>query len=121
MTNPFALVIEDDPKLGAVFEIALQQAGFETALDNDGSQFLTKLADKEPALVLLDLHLPYASGPEILRQIRANPHWVKTPVIVATADLYLAKSLQGQAEYILLKPVSAARLLEIAKSVLSNP
>ncbi len=114
MTQPFAIIIEDDPKLGVIFEKSLQQAGYETALDADGDRFLTILADRDPALILLDLHLPYNSGVEILQQLRADPRFANTPVLVATADIYLAKTLQGQADYVLVKPVSVARLIEIA-------
>jgi CheY-like chemotaxis protein len=60
------------------------------------------------------MHLPYASGADILRQIRSNKRWAKVPIIVATADLFAAKSLQDQAEYVLVKPVGVGRLLEIA-------
>ena len=35
------------------------------------------------------------------------------PIIIATADLFAAKSLQGKADYVLSKPVSVGRLLEI--------
>jgi CheY-like chemotaxis protein len=117
MTKPFALVIEDDPKLGLIFEKSLQQAGYETARDADGDRFLTILADHDPALILLDLHLPYNSGVEILSQIRADQRLANTPVVVATADLYQAKALQGQVDYILVKPVSVARLIEIATRI----
>ena len=114
MEKPFALIIEDDPKLGSIFVAALGQAGYETALDADGNRFLTLLGDKTPTLILLDLHLPYASGAEILAQIRADSRLAKIPIIIATADLYLARDFQGQVDHILLKPISMARLINIA-------
>jgi len=48
MTRPFALIIEDDPKLGAVFQIALQKAGFDTDLDPDGNLFTQNLQEDSP-------------------------------------------------------------------------
>lgn len=114
MTKPFAVIVEDDPKLGIIYEAALQQAGYDTYLDKDGDQIMDKLPSVDPALIILDMHLPYASGAEILRQIRSDERWTKVPIIIATADLFAAKSLQGQAEYVLVKPVSIGRLLEIA-------
>jgi DNA-binding response OmpR family regulator len=113
MTKPFAMIVEDDPKLGIIYEAALQQAGYDTYLDKDGDQVMDKLSSVDPALIILDMHLPYASGADILRQIRSDKRWAKVPIIVATADLFAAKSLQGQAEYVLVKPVSVGRLLEI--------
>lgn len=113
MTSPLAILVEDDPKLGTIYETALQQAGYETFLDADGDRVMDYLPGVDPALIILDAHLPYASGMDLLSQIRANPRWSHIPIIVATADLHLAKSLQGQAEYVLLKPVGLARLMEI--------
>ncbi|MGC1378762.1 MAG: response regulator [Anaerolineales bacterium] len=113
MNPPLAMIAEDDPKLGMIYETALQQAGYATYLDKGGDQLLNDLPGLDPALIILDMQLPYASGADILRQIRADKRWDKVPIIVATADLFAAKSLQGQAEYVLLKPVSVARLLEI--------
>jgi DNA-binding response OmpR family regulator len=118
MTRPLAIIVEDDPKLGAIYETALQQTGYDTYLDADGNRVMDHLPTVEPALIILDAHLPYATGADLLRQIRSNPRWSKVPMIVATADLFLAKSLQGQAEYVLLKPVSVGRLLEITNHLL---
>jgi len=113
MTQRFALIIEDDPKLCVIFQTALQQAGFETDLDTTGDQFSNKLSSAAPDLVILDIHLPYASGKDILDQIRSNELWANTVVIVTTADLILSKSLEMQADYVLIKPVSVGRLMKI--------
>ncbi len=117
MTQPLAVIIEDDPKLGAIYETALKQAGYDTYLDTDGNQVMAYLSGANPELIILDMHMPYASGEDILRQIRSDKRWSGIPMIIATADLFLAKSLQGRAEYVLLKPISLGRLLEIAQSL----
>lgn len=113
MTQPLVLIIEDDPRLAAIYQKKLQQIGFDTALDMDGNQHASLLAAIRPAGIILDLHMPFASGVEILRQIRSNQRLANVPVIVITADFVLAKSIEGQAEEILIKPVSTNRLSEI--------
>ena len=122
MTNPFALIVEDDPNLGFVFATTLQQLGYETGLDANGDRYREFLSNRIPALILLDLHLPYASGKEILEQIRSDPRFVNTAIIVATADLFSARSVgaEGKADYVLLKPVRVARLIEIATHIQSS-
>ena len=116
MAKRSALIIEDDPKLCVIYQTALQQAGFETDLDSTGSQFPDKLSSMQPDLVVLDIHLPYASGKDILEQIRSDERWAKVVVIVTTADLFLSKSLEKQADYVLIKPVSVGRLMKIVAS-----
>ena len=116
MVKRSALIIEDDPKLCVIYQTALQQAGFETDLDSTGNQFSDKLSSMQPDLVILDIHLPYASGKDILEQIRSDERWAKAIVIVTTADIFLSKSLEKQADYVLIKPVSVGRLMKIIAS-----
>lgn len=113
MSKPYALVIEDDPALSRIYTIALQEAGFDAALDINGNQYSSLITARKPALVLLDLHLPYASGADILYDLRAKcPDAV---IAVVTADFIKAKSLPDKADHILIKPVSVERLKKIAE------
>jgi DNA-binding response OmpR family regulator len=118
MTKPSALIIEDDPKLGTIFQIALQQVGFEAEIDSTGKQFSTNFSSSAPVpnLIILNIHLPYASGQEIIRQIRSDVRWAATVVIVTTADLFLAKSMEKLADHVLIKPVSVERIMKIVAS-----
>jgi DNA-binding response OmpR family regulator len=113
MTIPLALIFEDDPKLKTVFERALQLAGFATEIVIDGLQARSRISGTPPDLLLLDLHLPYLTGMEILKLIRADSRWAETPVIVATADIVHAKELEGQVQ-VLIKPVGIEQLRQIA-------
>ncbi len=113
--QPYAIVIEDDPKLSIIFQTALQEAGFDTALDINGDKYHALLDVGQPALVILDLHLPFAFGGDILDVIRAR--YPKTVVAIVTADFIKAKTLAGKADHILVKPVSVASLLKLAESV----
>jgi DNA-binding response OmpR family regulator len=115
MTQSYALVLEDDPKLGVIFQTALQQAGYDTDLDENGNRYRTLLNARRPDLVILDLHLPFAFGGDILNEIRAK--YPDTIVAVVTADLIKAKTLTGKADHILIKPVSVASLLRLADSI----
>ena len=115
MTQPYAIILEDDPKLGVIYQTVLQQAGYETDLDANGNRYHAFLGARQPDLVILDLHLPYAFGGDILNEIRAK--YSDTVVAVVTADLVKAKTLTGKADHILVKPVSVASLLRLAESL----
>ncbi len=115
MSKLYALIIEDDPKLSSIFQTALEQAGFETAVDLNGDRYQLLLDKGEPALVILDLHLPFASGVDILETIRAR--YINTVIAIVTADFIKAKTLTGKADHVLIKPVSVASLLKIAESI----
>ena len=91
-TKPLALIIEDDLDLSEIFSIALRSDGFETELVRDGKQALERLAGAPPAIILLDLHLPYVDGATILRAIHENERYADTGVIVTTADAQMASN-----------------------------
>ena len=115
--NPLAFIIEDNESVAEVFQVALERAQFEIELIQDGRTALDRLAIATPALILLDLHLPYVSGEEILRYIRAEQRLTETRVILATADLLKAKSLEDEADFVLVKPFGFIQLHELAKQL----
>ena len=115
--NPLALIIEDNEAVAEVFQTAIAWAEYETELIKDGRAAMERLAIVTPAIILLDLHLPFVSGDEILRYIRSQERLAKTRVILATADLIKAESLEGQADFILVKPFGFTQLHDLAKQL----
>jgi len=114
MSNPFALIIEDDYDASLIFAEALQAAGFETEIIRSGDTALARLAATTPDAVVLDLHMPHVSGVDIMEQIRADERLAETQVIVATADPRLADTLQDDADLVLIKPISFSQLRDLA-------
>ncbi len=80
----------------------------------NGLQAIETLADIEPSLVLLDLHLPGVTGDKVLESIRATERLKETTVIVATADPLMADTLNGQGDFVFLKPISFGQLRDLA-------
>ncbi len=112
--NPFALIIEDDSKISTIFAQALKTVEYETEIIHDGQLAIQRLAETTPHVVVLDLHLPTVSGPEILHQIRSDERFAETRVMVVTADSALADTLQDEADLVLLKPISFNQLRDLA-------
>ncbi|MEM7333710.1 MAG: response regulator [Chloroflexota bacterium] len=113
-----AIVIEDDVTLAQVFCEALNHAGYDPTIFNDGQDALENLAqDTKPYLIVLDLHLPNVSGAEILRFIRSEDELKETKVIVASADGTLATTpeIEQFATFLLQKPVRFSQLQMLAK------
>ena len=104
-------VVEDDDDLGEAITFVLQEAGFETELIQDGLNAMQRIRQQAPDLVLLDMHLPGMSGLEILDRVRADTRFEKVRVMVTTADLTMAKAVEGKADVIFTKPYSVSELL----------
>ena len=120
MDLPLALILEDDPKLAELYETVLKQCNYETRVIDSGRDAQKSLDTLSPTLILLDIHLPYVSGMDLLKQIQAGERFKKTTTVVMTADLYTAKELEGKVEHVLLKTHGIASLRNIATRVHPN-
>ena len=114
MSKPLALIVEDDPYLNKIFSVTLK-TDFEVESMDTGDAALARLDQVVPALVVLDLHLPGASGEVILSKIRKDSRLTKIRVILSTADERQAEVLHGKADVVLLKPVSPSQLKFLAQ------
>lgn len=112
--KPLAIIIEDNEDQNLVFTTALEQAGYYTESIQDGVQAQKRLTEIIPKVVVLDLHLPGVDGEKLLHQIRADRRLASTRVVLATADASLASTLQSQADYVFLKPISFSQLNQLA-------
>ncbi|MCB0155755.1 MAG: response regulator [Anaerolineae bacterium] len=119
MTKPTALIIEDDPKLAKIFSEALKMSDFAIEIFHQGDLALKWLATATPDIIILDIHLPYLSGRDILAGIRTKPHLAQSRIIVVTADLFEAEDLQGQVDQVLMKPISFQRLHRVVEQLLA--
>lgn len=115
ITDPTALVVEDDAYLALIFSTALRDAGFTVTSAVNGKRALGELEDKTPNVILLDLHLPDINGTEILGMLRENKRFADTQIILATADPLLADTYHEQADMVLIKPVSYVQLRDLAR------
>ncbi|MGH2594167.1 MAG: response regulator transcription factor [Anaerolineae bacterium] len=104
------LIIEDDPQIGDVVRLLLEQDGFEVVLALDGLEGLRRLYETQPDLVILDLMLPQMDGWEVCRRIRELSI---VPVIIMTSrrsDEEKIKGLRMGADDYIVKPFDPQEL-----------
>jgi len=123
LLNRQALIIEDEVSLAGIFAQALKLAGYQTGEIYDGQEAIDQLRQIEeaPALVLLDYHLPFVSGYEILQLIRGDQRFSNTRVIMATADpAALLGDVEKEADLVLVKPISYIQLRDLASRLMAS-
>ena len=113
-----ALVVEDDVDLSEIFSEALQSAGYEVEVVNDGNLAMQRLGEITPYVVILDLHLPGVDGRHILQSIRTDERLKETLVVIASADAGLAQTLD--ADLTLLKPISFTQLRDLTRRLMKK-
>lgn len=62
-----ALVVDDDPDIAPIVELALARFGFEVSAVSDGASALVRLRSRVFDLVILDLGMAELDGFEVLK------------------------------------------------------
>ena len=118
MSNPYALVVEDEPLVAELFRRALQDAGYQAEVMDNGHKAQAKLVFTSPEVVLLDMNLPNISSSVLLRQIRGQRRLSGTHVVVVTGDKEAAKTFADEADQVLVKPVDYDQVRQVAERFL---
>ena len=80
------LVADDEPHIGRIIQMKLEQGPFRVTLAFDGRQALEALErEGDINLVLLDLMMPELSGLDVLARIRSDARFKELPCIILTA------------------------------------
>lgn len=116
--GPDILVVDDDPRLREVVRYALSRAGFSIREAGDGAAALRAVAEREPALIVLDVLMPELDGIEVCRTLRRTSD---VPIVFLSSrgeelDRVLGLELGGD-DY-LTKPFSTRELVSRVKAVL---
>lgn len=117
MEKPFALIVEDDRDIVALFRHVLDLAGYRTEIVLHGKVAAEHLAKSTPDIVLLDLGLPGMSGGEILAMMRANERLKNVPVVIITANAHLVEALPVAPQLVLIKPVNIEQMSNLIQRI----
>jgi two-component system alkaline phosphatase synthesis response regulator PhoP len=79
------LFVDDDALLRRLVRHMLEQGGYKVSLASSGKEGLTSARTQLPDLILLDLMMPGMNGFEVCREIRRDPRFSSTPVVMLTA------------------------------------
>ena len=108
------LVADDEPHIGRIIKMKLEQGPFRVTLAYDGREALDVLdRESDICLVLLDLMMPHLSGLDVLAAMRQNPRLRDLPCIILTAagqEQQHTSAMQLGANDFLTKPFSPKKL-----------
>src|SRR5215470_13966507 len=79
------LIVDDEFGLADITADLLTEEGYDVALAINGKLGLESLAVRRADIVITDLMMPVMDGPELIRQMRANPELAAIPAILMTA------------------------------------
>lgn len=118
------VLVEDNEADVTLLHFALRENSFTYDLEvfADGRQAFQFLQSESevPDLFIIDLNVPFCSGVEILRQIKALSRWASVPVAILTssaAERERNACLDLGATSFLLKPVDLDDYLKLGVSL----
>lgn len=85
LTRRRILIVDDQPSILALLEIALSEAGAEVRSAADGPAALASLEPALPDLILLDLAMPAMDGWQVIDRLMASARTAAIPVVLQTS------------------------------------
>lgn len=116
----YILVVDDHIGVRRFLFEFLSGEGYNVEMATDGFDAITKVKNRLPSLILLDVKMPEMDGLQTLSEVkRIIP---KTPVIMITAysELKIVEEAKekGQIEFYIKKPFNLLELRELIEKIL---
>lgn len=108
------LLVEDDLLLRDAFRMLLEDAGYEVLEAGSAAEALAAVAERTPALILLDLGLPDRPGLDVVRELTGEPRTREIPVVALTGNVGAEEQrlcMEAGCRQYLVKPVEPRELL----------
>ncbi len=119
------LVADDEPHIGRIIKMKLEQGPFKVSLAYDGEEALEVINnDGHIDLALLDLMMPKLSGLDVLRKVREQERFKSLPCIILTAGgeaKHERDALALGATQFLTKPFSPKKLYALVARLTGAP
>jgi DNA-binding response OmpR family regulator len=118
--NPHVVIAEDDHDIRELMCDVLARHGINATGASQLAEALKLAEERPPDVLVVDLHLPDASGAQAVAAFRAVPELDGLPILVVSAEVRgpaLAEAMAAGANSYLPKPFSSDGLAEAVVSL----
>jgi FixJ family two-component response regulator len=85
-------VVDDDPAVRETLSVVLSTGGYKVICFADGAALLAVARTRTPSCILLDVHIPGASGLDILKELHGEDYPAPIFMISGQGDIAMAVS-----------------------------
>ncbi|NBD32580.1 MAG: PAS domain S-box protein [Cyanobacteria bacterium] len=120
---PKILIADDDEANLLTICSYLEAKGYPLVVAKNGRSAIALALSEQPDLILMDIQMPELDGLEAIRQLRAEPHALETPIIALTAFAMAGdeeKCFAAGANHYLPKPIRLRELVDLMQSIISG-
>ncbi len=114
------MIVDDDRTTVSLLKTLLEMDGFEVVLVPRGGMVLEKAQQEHPDIFLLDYHLADMEGTTVTRNLRADPLFAKTPIIMSSGLNVEDEAKAAGVNQFLVKPFEPGRLTTLLNQLLEN-
>jgi two-component system chemotaxis response regulator CheY len=112
------LVVDDSASIRQLLSYVLGGAGYQVIEAVDGEDALGKLQGRQVHLIISDVNMPKLDGISFVKQVKQQPAYQQTPVIMLTTESKEAKKHEGRdagAKAWVVKPFQPPQLLNVVQ------
>jgi two-component system KDP operon response regulator KdpE len=121
MTQPIAILIEDEAQIRRFVRAALEAQGWQVHEAETAKRGLADAGTRKPDLLIVDLGLPDGDGIDLIRDVRG---WSNVPILVLSArtdESDKIAALDAGADDYLVKPFGLGELMARVRANLRRP
>lgn len=113
--EPFrVMLVDDDQLLAEHYALVLRQGGLLVEVLSEPALIFESLKQFHPDVILLDVSMPFCSGPELAQLVRLQQAWLGVPIIYLSSETdgeqQLAALIKAGDDFI-TKPITDTALL----------
>ena len=119
--SPLVLIVDDSSDARALYREYLEFCGFRVATAADGEEGVATARAEWPAVILMDLAMPKMDGWEAIRQLRAEPTTMETPIVAMSAFAFgdePDRARAAGADLCLTKPCLPSQVGRVVRAML---
>jgi len=115
------LIVDDSVSIRDVVNYTLSTNGHEVLVGVDGQDALKHLDGQQIDLVITDLYMPNMDGISLIKEIRQNENYKRTPILFLTTESQQGKKMEAKsagATGWIVKPFIPENLISVINKVL---
>lgn len=116
-----ALIVDDSTSMRQMVSFTMKEAGFNVLEGANGQEALKRVEGQHVDVVVTDLNMPIMDGITLIRQLRSNPLYKFTPILMLTTESQESKKQEGKtagATGWIIKPFNPQQLLGVIAKVI---
>ena len=106
------LIMDDELSVLETTQLALKSTGYQIETESDPANFIDRVRELKPELVILDIMMPKISGITLLKEIRKDSRFWKQKILVSSAYYTNRSIVSEMGAYWISKPWTRTEMIQ---------